>query len=450
MHGHSPPVERLAHRIVRATLDRLRGEPALGSAPTPQELDARVGPSISAAGVGAEAALRIWTDDLAPANVAVDHPRYLAFIPGAPTPEAVLFDMLVSAESIYGGSWLEAAGATHAENEALAWLAELAGFPAEAGGCFVPGGTTGNLSALVAARHAALARRGGVAPRRWQAVISAETHSSVAYALERVMDVDTIRVPVDDRGRLTGEALAEALQDADETTLIAVVATAGTTNLGTVDDLAGIARLCASRGIWMHVDGAYGAAALAAPSARDLFAGIEQADSFIVDPHKWLFAPYDCCALVYRDPEGARRAHTQHADYLDAVTSRGEWNPSDYGIHLSRRARGLPFWFSLVAHGTAAYTAAVETTLTIARSAAEQIRGRPDLNLLLEPDLSVVIFERVGWTAADYVEWSGELARRGDAFVTPTTHRGQPCTRLAIVNPRTTSADIKIVLDTLA
>ena len=133
------------------------------------------------------------------------------------------------------------------------------------------------------------------------------------------------------------------------------MATSGTTNLGVIDDLAGIAEVCRERGLWFHVDGAYGGAALAAPSVRHLFAGIEHADSFIVDPHKWLFAPFDCCALVYRDPEVARRAHTQHAGYLDPINEAGEWNPSDYAMHLSRRARGLPFWFSLAVHGTDAY-----------------------------------------------------------------------------------------------
>ena len=150
-------------------------------------------------------------------------------------------------------------------------------------------------------------------------------------------------------------------------------------------------------GWWLHVDGAYGGAALAAPSVRSLFAGIEQADSFIVDPHKWLFAPYDCCALLYRDPELGRAAHTQHADYLDPVTVDGEWNPSDYAIQLTRRARGLPFWFSLAVHGTAAYTTAIEQTLSVARAGAELIRAAPHLRLLVEPDLSVLVFERIGW-----------------------------------------------------
>ncbi len=117
----------------------------------------------------------------------------------------------------------------------------------------------------------------------------------------------------------------------------------------------------------MHVDGAYGGAALAAPSVRHRFAGVEAADSFIVDPHKWLFAPFDSCALLYRDPEVARRAHTQHAEYLEVLQDDHgigpEWNASDYAHHLSRRARGLPLWFSLATHGTEAYAEAVETTL---------------------------------------------------------------------------------------
>ena len=132
----------------------------------------------------------------------------------------------------------------------------------------------------------------------------------------------------------------------------------------------------------MHVDGAYGGAALVAPSVRDRFAGIEAADSFIVDPHKWLFAPFDSCALLYREPEIARRAHTQHAEYLDVLhVDHGDvpgpdWNASDYAHHLSRRARGLPLWFSLATHGTDAYAEAVETTLRVAHEAgAELVRA---------------------------------------------------------------------------
>src|SRR5690606_25638115 len=140
------------------------------------------------------------------------------------------------------------------------------------------------------------------------------------------------------------------------------------------------------------VDAAYGGAALAAPSARAVFDGIDLADSLIVDPHKWLFAPFDVAALLYREPVLARAAHTQHAGYLEPITSRDEWNPSDYAHHLSRRVRGLPFWFSLATHGTEAYARAVERGLELAREAAERIERHPDLEKVWGPSLSVVLF----------------------------------------------------------
>jgi L-2,4-diaminobutyrate decarboxylase len=219
-----------------------------------------------------------------------------------------------------------------------------------------------------------------------------------------VMDVDVVEVPGDASGRLRGDALRATVAQLPAHVrdgIFAVVATAGTTNLGIVDDIAGIASVTREHGWWLHVDGAYGGAGLAAPSIAHLFAGIEHADSFIVDPHKWLFAPFDSCALIYRDPVQARAAHTQHAGYLDPVNVNGEWNPSDFAIQLTRRARGLPFWFSLAVHGTDAYTEALEQTLTVTRGGAELIRSREHVRLLLEPELTVLVFERVGWGDED-------------------------------------------------
>ena len=449
MHGLTNETERLARQVLDLVLARQRQDPwPLGGAATAGELAERIGPTITPEGLGAPEALRRWVEELAPATVAADHPRYLAFIPHAPTEAAVLFDLLVGASGIYAGSWLEAAGAVHVENEALRWLSGLAGFPSEAGGAFVPGGTLGNLSALHAARHTALVRRGGVRPARWRIATSAEAHSSVAQAA-RVLDVDLIDVPVDASHRLTGTHLRDALDaDADDA-IFAVVASAGATNLGVIDDLASIAAICRERGLWLHVDGAYGLAALAAPRMRPVFAGIELADSFIVDPHKWLFAPYDCCALLYREPAQARAAHSQSAAYLDAITARDEWNPADYAVHLSRRARGLPFWFSLAVHGSEAYAEAIETTLTVTRQVAEEIRARPYLELLLEPELSVLVFRRFGWSAADYDDWSARLFATGTAFVMPTRVRGEPAARIVILHPRTTVGDIAMVLDAM-
>lgn len=453
MHRFTEESERLAQQIVASSLDRMRMDAPLDGPRSPDELLAQVGQSVTADGIGGDEALRLWTDVLAPACISVDHPRFLAFIPGAPTDASSMFDLIVSASSVYAGTWLEGAGAAFAENQALRWIADLAGFPASAGGTFVQGGSSGNLSALVAARFTAAQRTGPRWPRRWAALVSDETHSSVRYALERVMDVEVVSVAGDERGRMTGSTLAaaiDAMTAEQRDGLFAVVATAGATNTGVVDDLSGIADVAAEHGLWMHVDGAYGGAGLAAPSVRHLFRGIERADSFIVDPHKWLFAPFDSCALLYREPDLARAAHTQSAGYLEAVTGGDDWNPSDYAVHLSRRARGLPLWFSLATHGTQAYTDAVESTLQVARAGAEEVRRRPYLRLLEEPDLSVVIFAREGWERGDYERWSASLLRRGIAFVTPTTHHGEPCTRFAVVNPRTTLADLRGIFATMA
>jgi L-2,4-diaminobutyrate decarboxylase len=367
----------------------------------------------------------------------------MAFVPAAPTEVAVFADLVVSACSIYAGSWLEGAGAVWAENQALRWLADLAGFPADAGGCFVSGGTLGNLSALVAARHARAATLGR-RPDRWAIAVGETAHSSIA-ASAAVMDADIVEVPGE---RLTGDALAPVLEREGDR-VFAVAATAGSTNLGLIDDLASVAAATADAGIWLHVDAAYGGAALAAPSVRDRFAGIERADSFIVDPHKWLFAPFDACALLYRRPEVARDAHAQHASYLEILTGSGDWNPSDFAVHLSRRARGIPFWLSLAAHGTEAYRDAVETCLAVARDGARLVEASEHLELLGEPELSIVAFRRVGWDEDDYREWSVRSLRAGDLFVVPSTHRGAPILRLCIVNPRTTVDDVALVVASL-
>lgn len=451
MHENDADLERLGRQVLEYAEGRLRLHPVpLDRTLTPEELLARAGQTITEHGLGGDRAMELFADVLAPACLSVDHPRYLSFIPCAPSNAAAMFDLVVGASSVYAGSWLEGSGAVFAENQALRWLADLAGLPEQAGGAFVPGGTIGNLSALVAARHAARSRAAGAAQpvRPWRVATTEGAHSSIRSACD-VMDAELVTVEPDADLRLTGPALREVIEREGPETFFAVVATAGTTNFGVVDDLAGVAEVCAEHGIWFHVDGAYGAAALAAPSVRELFAGIERADSFIVDPHKWLFAPFDCCALIYRDPALGRAAHTQRASYLDVLTDAPDWNPTDFSVGLTRRARGLPLWFSLATHGTAAYTAAIERTLDVARYAEDEITRRPELELVRHRDLSVVVFRRLGWEPADYQAWSDRLLADESAFVVPTSHAGETLARFAIVNPETTEADIDLVLDSM-
>ena len=374
MHSVDPTTEQMIRSVLAYAENRLRLDPVPldGISRDPAALHATLTGLLGDEPHNSDQVLGAYTSAVAPAVISADSPRFLGFIPAAPTKAALLFDMLVSCASIQGISWLEAAGAIDAENLVLRLIADRAGLPASAGGCFVSGGSAANLSALVVAREVAK-RKAAEAGRRFRAVVSADAHSSVTNTL-RILEMDPLTVATSDH-RLTGASLRAAIEaDGDPASLAVVVATAGTTNAGIVDDLAGAAQAAREHGLWFHVDGAYGGAGLFAPSVRPAYAGIEHADSFVLDPHKWLFAPFDCAALLYRDPALARSVHKQDASYLDVIhDAPGEWNPTDYAYHLTRRARGLPLWFSLSVHGVSAYTEAIESAIRLARQAAREI-----------------------------------------------------------------------------
>ncbi len=439
--------------IVTACRERLSLDPvALDFGGLVESLDEELSGLMRPEGNDPAHVLNLFVDKLATAVVSCDSPRFLSFIPAAPTKASLLFDMFVSTSSLHGTSWLEAAGVVVAENQALAVLAERAGLPKEAGGCFVSGGSAGNLSALMVARDTAAHRRQAAAPERPLIAISEDAHSSVGKALH-VLGVGALTVETRDH-RLTGSALAAALRDDPRgRDVIGVAATAGTTNAGIVDDLEGVADVAAEHSLWFHIDGAYGgAAALFAPSVEAQFAGFDRADSFIVDPHKWLFAPFDCAALVYRQPNLAKAVHTQDAQYLEVLHSDNpeEWNPSDYAFHLTRRARGLPLWFSMAVNGLDAYCDAVEAGLTIARLAAERIEKAPHVELVRPPGLSIVLFRRPGWNKLDYDAWSARLLHDQIGFVTPTTWEGETVARFAFLHPNTTVEMIDEILASMA
>lgn len=456
MHRYDDETDALSRAIVAYARNRIASTQPLDGSASGDDLTRRAGRTITDEGLGGEEALRIWSEVLAPATISTDHPSSMAFVPAAPSKASVLFDLVVGASSSVASGWIDGAGAIWAENQALRWLADLAGYPPEAGGVFVSGGSAGNLSALVVARAAAAGRREDRPASGWRVALAESAHSSIVTAT-RVMDVGIVRLPGDEQGRLTGDAVRsslEALSPVEREGLFAVVASAGATNAGTMDDLAGVADVCEAHDLWLHVDGAYGGAGLVAPSVRSLYDGIERADSFIVDPHKWLFAPYDCCALLYRDPERARGVFRQEAGYLDTMNQEGaawsEWNPADFAYHLTRRARGLPFWFSLATYGTDAYRDAVEAVLTLTRQTAREIRDRDGLELLMDPELSVVLFRRTGWSGEDYEAWWRRILEAQIAFVQPTTFRGEKVARLCFVNPRTTMDHVRAVLGTMS
>jgi aromatic-L-amino-acid decarboxylase len=450
MHNVDPTTEQMIRSVLAYAENRLRLDPVPldESSRDPAELDAALKGLLGDEPHNSDQVLGVYTSVMAPAVISADSPRYLGFIPAAPTKAALLFDMLISCASIQGISWLEAAGAIHAENLVLRLIAARAGLPDSAGGCFVSGGSAGNLSALVVAREVAKRKAGDAGRgRRFRVAVSTDAHSSIVNTM-RILEMDPLTVATDDH-RLTGAALRAAIEaDGDPSSLAAVVATAGTTNAGIIDDLAGAAAVARELGLWLHVDGAYGGAGLFAPSVRAAYDGIEHADSFVVDPHKWLFAPFDCAALLYRDPALARSVHKQDASYLDVIHDRpGEWNPTDYAYHLTRRARGLPLWFSLSVYGVRAYTEAIEAAIWLAKQAAAEITTRDYLELIREPDLGVVLFRRRGWAPEQYTRWADQLLHGQVAFIPPSAWEGETVARFAFLHPHTSIGLVRQILD---
>jgi aromatic-L-amino-acid decarboxylase len=451
MHSVDPTTEQMIRAVLAYAENRLRLDPVPldGCNPDPAVLDAALTGLLGDEPHNPDQVLGAYTSVVAPAVISADSPRFLGFIPAAPTKASLLFDMLISCASIQGISWLEAAGAIRAENLVLRLIADRAGLPAQAGGCFVSGGSAANLSALVVAREVAKrkAARAGRPAVRYRAVVGADAHSSITNTL-RILEMDALTVTTADH-RLTGAALRAAIEaDGDPASLAVVAATAGTTNAGIIDDLAGAAEVARERGLWFHVDGAYGGAGLFAPSVRRAYDGIEHADSFVLDPHKWLFAPFDCAALLYRDPALARSVHKQDASYLDVIhDDPAEWNPTDYAYHLTRRARGLPLWFSLSVYGVNAYTQAIEAAIGLAREAAAEISARSYLELIREPDLGIVLFRRTGWAPAQYTDWADKLHRDQVAFIPPSAWEGETVARFAFLHPHTSMDLVRQILD---
>ena len=442
--------------VMKYAIDRISvTEPKIGIPQKAEALKALVGETITEKGIGGEVAFNLWKEHLMKANVSIDHPRHLAFVPASPTRAAIMFDLVTSASSIHGAYWMEGAGGIFCENEAMKWIVSLTGLPEGAFGVFTSGGTAANLSAIVTAREYWRSLNDQNKVEKGLIITSIGAHSSIK-AMAKVVDVDVLLVDTEDR--LEANALQSTIDNLtiqQRQRLFAIVATGGTTNAGIIDDLDGIAVICEKEQLWFHIDAAYGGGALAADSVRHLFKGIEKADSITIDPHKWMFSPYDCGAVIYKNPELAKKAHSQEGSYLDIFKDEGAhgFNPSDYQIQLTRRVRGLPLWFSLATHGTDRYKVAIERGLELAQIAGKLIQEKPHVELVREPSLSCVLYRRIGWKPEDYTHWTYANHKKGFALVTPTKwKKGQTyetVSRFCFINPDTTEKDIEMILDSM-
>ncbi|HWC25522.1 MAG TPA: aminotransferase class I/II-fold pyridoxal phosphate-dependent enzyme [Solirubrobacteraceae bacterium] len=439
-------VDMLVRRLCDPSIPPLRRA-------SPQEMRDRLSRPPPASGQNFDAILDRLERDVLPFMSRGDHPGFLAFIPFSGTWPGALGDFIASACNIYAGSWMESAGPTQLELEVLGWFKQWIGYPAGAGGVLLGGGSAANLTALACARETLV---GGMSDDL-VGYVSDQAHSSLARAA-RVLGFrpEQLRVlPSDDRFRLDPDVLAAAM-DADVRAgrrPLFVSATAGTTNTGAIDPLGALAELCRERGVWLHVDAAYGGFAVLTERGRQLLRGIDAADSVTLDPHKWLYQPYECGALLVRDDAVLRTAFQMTPDYLQDSFAGDEINLSDRGVQLTRSSRALKVWASLQYFGVDAFAAAIDRSLDLAERVRERVEASEALDLMAPPSLGVVCFRRRFPDAADD-DVDGHnaglvvaLEQSGLGLVSSTTLNGRYALRVCVLNHTTGAADVDRVID---
>jgi glutamate/tyrosine decarboxylase-like PLP-dependent enzyme len=447
----------LGYRTVDMLVARLTDPtiPALRRA-TPAEMRARLSGPPPQEGQDFEAIVERLERDVLPFMSRGDHPGFFAFIPFCGTWPGALGDFVASACNVYAGSWMESAGPTQLELEVLSWFKQWIGYPAQAGGILVGGGSAANLTALACARESIV----GAMTDDVVGYVSDQAHSSLGRAA-RVLGFrpEQIRVlPHDARFRLDPRTVAAAME-ADVRhgrRPLFVAATAGTTNTGSIDPLDELATLCEERGVWLHVDAAYGGFAGLTERGGALLRGIERADSVTLDPHKWLYQPYECGALLVRDDHTLRQAFQMTPDYLqDSEEADEEVNLSDRGVQLTRSSRAFKVWLSLQYFGASAFTAAIDRSLDLAELVCERVLAGDDLELMAPPSLGIVCFRRrfagIASDAGDADRRNAALVagleRSGLGLVSSTVLRGRYALRVCVMNHTTTRGDVERVMD---
>jgi aromatic-L-amino-acid decarboxylase len=380
----------------------------------------------------------------------VDHPRFFAFVPGPGNFVGAMADALAAGFNVFAGSWFSGSGPAQLELVVLDWLRQLLGLPHSAGGLFVSGGSAANLTALAAARHALLGDRteGAVV------YFSDQTHSAVERALRLLgfLPEQMRRLPSDERFRLPPDQVRAAIA-ADRAAgrrPFLIAANAGATNTGAVDPLPELAALARSEGLWLHTDGAYGAAAALTPEGRALLSGLEEVDSLALDPHKWLFQPFECGCVLLREGGLLERAFRILPEYLqDVHRTPGAVNFCDYGLQLTRAFRALKLWMSLKVFGLAAFRQAIERGLRLAEFAERRLRQSGAWEIVSPAQLAVVCFryrdparrpedlDRLHWELVE------RMVAAGYAVLTSTVLRGRTVLRLCTINPRTGPEEIE-------
>jgi len=448
-------VDRLVERVAG-----LRDQRVLTTA-SRAELAARIDQAPADTGVAFEELIDRLERDVLPNVGHLDHPRCFAYIPGAGTWPSALGDLIASATNIDSGAWREASGPTQLELTVLEWFRAWLGYPEGAGGVLVSGGSAANLSALACAREILA----GAMTERLVVYVSDQSHSSIARAARQLgFRQDQVRVlAADEDYRLRPADVAAAI-DADleagrQPLLVAAVA--GSTNTGAIDPLADLAEVAHARGAWLHVDAAYGGFAVLAERGRRDLAGIAEADSITLDPHKWLQMPFEAGCLMVRESRHLERAFAIVPDYLrDRAGDVATVNFADRGLQLTRASRAIKIWLGLQTFGLDAFRAVIERSLELARLAESLIRADPRLELVTPASLGIVTFrrrfagdgrdgdpDRVDRLNAELIS---EVAERGEVLLTSTILHGRYVIRMCVLNHGSVAADVRFALEQVA
>jgi glutamate/tyrosine decarboxylase-like PLP-dependent enzyme len=444
-------MREVGYRVVDLLVEHFAGmrDGTVGAKGEPAELMARFSGPPSETPTDPHALLARLEKEVFANNLHVDHPRFFAFVPGPGNFVSTMADALASGFNVFNGTWLGGSAAAAVELTVIDWLRGFCGFPETAGGLFVSGGSAANLTALHAARRAKL----GDATQGATIYFSDQTHYSVERALRVIgFQPDQFRkIASDAHFRLSLERVREAIAADEKAGLrpFCIIANAGTTNTGAVDPLPELADLCAEENLWLHADGAYGAAAVICDRGRVKLIGLGRVDSLSLDPHKWLFQPFECGCVLVRDRALLKSAFQLMPEYMrDVHRHTAEINQADYGVQLSRGFRALKVWLSINAFGLAAFRDAVSRGFELAEFAESELRKRKGCEILSKAEMAIVAF-RFGKEDADQNRLVELMLRDGFAFLTSTTLKGRTALRLCTINPRTTENDIIQTIDRL-
>jgi aromatic-L-amino-acid decarboxylase len=437
----------LGYRIVDMLTDRFAhlSEDRVGAKADPAVLRPALLTAPPAAPVAPDEIFAMLQRDVFPNMMNTGHPRFFAFVPVPSNFVSVMADTLAAGFNVFSGSWLGGSGSVAVELTVIDWLRQWCGLPETAGGLFVSGGSMANLTAIVAARHAKLDDRiEGAA-----VYFSDQTHSSVerAFRVAGFLPEQLRKIPSDSQFRLPVEELARRITEDRAAGLrpFAVVANAGTTNTGAIDSLPEIGALCGANQMWMHVDGAYGAAAALCGRGKALLKGLELADSLSLDPHKWLFQSLECGCVLLRDSAILKSTYRIMPEYLiDVHRNVAEVNPCDYGIQLTRSFRALKLWMSIQYFGLDAFRAAMERGFDLAEFAERKLRTMPGWEIVTPAHMGIVTFHHPD---ADYPKMHDAMLAEGFAMATSTVLKGRTVLRFCTINPRTTEDDISQTLN---